>query len=195
MPIGKGAVYLVDPSDSSRIAEFDSKFKVPVIIISEHHEIHEGDSYIADKEVTAASLDLAFKVPAGTKRMHLIFQWATESKAHIEIHEGRTWTAGTGSTVTIFNRDRNSGSTSQVEEDTGGAFAANMAVVQDPTGQAGGTIIHDEYVWSDKRQTVRNRDVAEFILKNNETYVVKLTSDDGAKGLHTALHWYEHTDE
>lgn len=197
MPISGsgGTTCLTDPSDGSRLAEFDNKFKIPIFINLEHHEIHEGDSYIADKEVTAASLDLAFKVPAGTKRMHLIFQWAAESKAHVEIYEGRTWTAGTGSTVTIFNRDRNTPKSSQVQEDTGGSFVANMAVIQDPTGQAGGTIIHDEYSWSDKKQTVRNRDVAEFILKNDETYVVKLTSDDGAKGLHIALHWYEHTDE
>ena len=183
-----------DPNDATRFGEFDSKFQIPVVIDVAHHEIHEGDSYIADNVVDAAGLDLAFKIPTGTKRAHLIFQWAAESKAHIEIYEGRTWTAGSGSKVVIYNRDRNSTNTSQTQEDTTGTFGANMGVVKNPTGQAGGTVIHNEYSWSDKKETVRNRDVSEFILKNNSTYLIKLTSDDGVKGLHIALHWYEHTD-
>lgn len=194
MPVSGGNVSLVDPSNSSRLAEFDTTFRIPIFIALEHHEIHEGDSYIVDVKVTAASLDLAFKIPSGTKRMHSVFQWAAESKAHFELCEGRTWNAGTGSTGTIFNRDRNNPNISQVQGDAGGSFVANMSVVQDPTGQTGGTVIHDEYSWSDKKQTVRSRDIAEFILKNDETYVAKLTSDDGSKGLHVALHWYEHTD-
>ena len=185
---------LQDPNDATRFSEFDSKFQIPVVINVAHHEVHEGNSYIVDEVVDAASLALAFYVPTGTKRAHLIFQWAAESKAHIEIYEGRTWNTGTGSKIVIYNRDRNSSNISQMEEDTTGAFVASMGVVKDPTGQAGGTVIHNEYAWSDKKETNRNRDVSEFILKNNETYVVLLTSDDGAKGLHIALHWYEHTD-
>ncbi len=190
-----GAVESVDPSDVTRRGEFDSKSKVPVFIDIEHSRIHGGNAYKVDKKITGTVLDLAFKVPSGIKRMHLIFQWAVESKAHIEVYEGRTWDPSTGSQLTIFNRDRNSANTSQVQEDTTGSFAANMAVVQDPTNQSGGTVIHDEYSWSDKKQTIRSRDIAEFILKNDEVYIVKLTSDDGSKGLHLTLHWYENTDE
>ncbi len=186
---------LQDPDDSTRLAEFDNKFQVPVVIDVEHHEIHEGNTYIIDVSTIGTSVDFSFKTSSSTKKVHMIFQWAAESKAHIELYEGRTWSAGSGSTATIYNRDRNSLNNSQIQENTTGTFATNMFLVVNSTGQAGGNIIHDEYVWSDKKETNRNRDINEFILKVNETYVAKVTSDDGNKGLHIVLHWYEHTDE
>jgi len=160
-----------------------------------HHRIHQCCVFKVDSVSAATSLDLAFKVPDGDKRTHFFFQWAAESMAHIQIYEGRTWTPGTGSKTPIYNRDRNSPNESYLLEDTTGEFIASMGVVKDPTGQSGGVVLHDEWTWSDRKETARSRDISEFILKNDTTYVLKLTSDDGVKGLHGVMHWYEQIPE
>jgi hypothetical protein len=195
------AVFLIDPADESRQAEFDNKFTIPVVISEAHHEVHEGDSFSVDHVESGAGFSLCFKVPSGTKRNHIILSWAAESKAELSLFEGREWDASSGSLVTIYNRDRNSDNASQLQEDQStGSFIANSAVILDPmnigsNGNAAGTEIHHWEVWSDKKQTSQTRSVSEWILKNDEIYVVTFLSNDGEKGAQVILDFYEHTDE
>ena len=55
------------------------------------------------------------------------------------------------------------------------------------------TIINTHYNWADKRFGAENRGISEFELKIDTEYEFLLTSDDGAKGLHIELNWYEVT--
>lgn len=181
--------------------ELDTKFKVPIVITVPHHEIHEGASFSVDHLEVGAGFSLCFKVPAGTKRCHMVISWTAESKGEIQLWEGREWDAETGSLKTIYNRDRNSSNTSQIQENQSSAsFVANSAVILTPdnigTGSnAAGTEVHHWETWSDKKTTYRDRGLNEWILKNDEVYVVTFVSNDGSKGAHVELDWYEHTDK
>lgn len=50
-------------------------------------------------------------------------------------------------------------------------------------------------MWSDKKQTTLTRGISEWILKNDEVYVVTFLSNDGVKGAQVILDFYEHEDE
>lgn len=161
-----------------------------------HHELHQGNMYTLVAHTggaTATALALAFRLPAGTKRMHAVVEWKSSGAAHLDIVEGATWDTGSGSAVNAVNHNRNSANTSQVEGDATGSFVAGTAV-QDPTTIAGGTIIHQEYEFAGNQESVAERSEREWILKNDETHVVRLVSDDGAEGLWLAITFYEHTD-
>lgn len=189
-------ISIVDPKNASRRGQFDTVFKIPVSIDVAHHKIHKSDSYTVSATILAGtSVSLAFKIPSGTKRNHITIEWATESKAHLHVYEGRSWLAGSGTTTRIFNRDRNSDNMSQVQDDSGGSFVTNMEMVVNPGTQAGGTTLPIDYSWGTKKEGNKGRAVSEWIYKNDETYVIKLDSDDGSKGLHLTVDWYEHTSE
>ena len=168
---------------------------VTTIIDLAHHEVHEGDAYSVN-HITTDSFNLAFKVPANAKKVHFVLKYSAESKAEIHLYEGREWDTGTGSKINIFNRDRNSSNESIVEEDSGGSFGGNMAVVLNPGnpgigGNAAGVDINGFETWSDKKQTVSERGHSERILKSNEVYVVSFVSNDGVKGSQLEFCWYE----
>lgn len=197
-----GAVRMVDPNDDTRFAEFDSSFKVPIYITAPHHEKHEGDSYCTGASVdsgTQASLNIAFKVPIGEKKNHMLVEWYSESKAHFDVYEGRQWSTGTGTLINIMNDERNSANTSQLLQDKSAtpSFTVTNQVLKDVTGATlGNRIRPTRYTWD--RFTVGGsqvRGTSEFILKNNETITFELTSDDGNKGMGIILRFYEHTDQ
>ena len=195
------AVIITDPNDPTRHAEFDNLFQIPITIDVEHHEIHEGDSFLAEHIESGTGFSLCFKVPAGTKRDHILLSWAAESKAEVSIFEGREWDASTGSLVTIRNRERNNGGASQLQEDQStGSFIANSSVILNPGNiglgcNAVGIEIKHFEVWSDKRATEHAMGHNEWVLENDEVYVFTFLSNDGAKGGQITLDFYEHTDE
>lgn len=157
-----------------------------------HYMVHIGDSYVC-QILTTNTVSLCFRVPAGMIEPHLTVMWAAESKATFQLWEGRTWTAQSGTLQTLFNRNRNSANESVLQEnETSGAFQATGKLVLTPTLQANGTLLDTGRTWSDKRETFTSRETEEFPLRRDETYVVLLTSDDGAtKGTHLILNWYE----
>lgn len=113
----------------------------------------------------------------------------------IELYEGPTWTQGTGTAFPIFNRNRNSATTSVLLEDTTGAFVATNNLIRKPAGFAGGTVIHDFYLFGDKKIGGEARDVQEIILKSNTTYAVLVTAIDGTNSAQVILNWYENTNK
>ena len=188
------SIRIVDTNN--RVAAVDSMTNTIQTIDYAHHEVHEGDSFVggyAMATAVAAALIVAWKTPAGTKRIHVVPEWITESKAHVSFLEGCTWNTGTGSALTPINRNRGSANESIVLGDSTGAFVANK-MVKDPTGLAGGTAIGANYTWSEKKVGSSARSVAEFVLKPDTLYAFSHTSDDGNKGAIIRLSWYEHTD-
>lgn len=174
----------------------DPKTQGIIAVESSHHELHEGHSLGVSAAVTATTLSFAFRVPAGTKRNHLLFEWAAEDKATFTVHQERTWTTNTGTVVAPGNRDHNSAIESQLEEDKSDTpnWTAG-GVLQDATLVADGTIKHIEQSWAAKNAGgARERGLYECILENGKTYVFLLTSNNGAKGLWVHLSFYEHTD-
>ena len=172
--------------------------KVPILLNS-HNEIHQGDHYRCTANIptaTAAVLLIAFKSPTSTKLKHLFVEWWSESLAHLEILEAATWTTNTGTLINIYNSYRDSTNTSEMEEDKTAtpAWQANMKMLQDVSVPAGTVLAGwTEYAWAAKKIEADRRADDELIIKSNVQYIVRITSDDGNKGLGLSLNWYEHT--
>lgn len=160
-----------------------------ITIEVEHYEIHEGNSFVVCVVVASGtSLSISFKT--NTKKIHMLVCYSSESKSHMEYIEGVTITATTGTEEIIFNRDRNSDNESTVLQNKSGAFVADNKVLIDAT-TTGGTSIVEHSNWVDKKYGTSRRGIGEYILKTDTEYEFLLTSDDGAKGLHIDLNWYE----
>lgn len=168
----------------------DSVDEANIGITLSHHEVHHGRSFTVVTTVAAgASRSLSFKTGT-TKQLHLVIGYASESTAHIEYKEGVAITATTGTEILIINRDRNSATISTVLQNKSGSFVADNKILIDAT-TVGGTVISTHVNWSDKKYGASRRGLGEYILKEDTQYEFILTSDDGAKGLHIELNWYE----
>lgn len=188
---------LVDPHDNSRLQEFDNMFKIPIGITVAHHEIHEGNSFVSDivdeDMADNETLSLSFKTSNAAKIIHMIVETSFKGAGHVEIDEGGTWDVGSGTQNPIYNRERNSTTISTLlENTTSGPFIANNAVVLNASSYNAGTIIHDFYVFGEKKLGGELRDVEELVLKKNQTYLIIATADAGTNGSQITLNWYEH---
>jgi hypothetical protein len=168
----------------------DAMTNAKVGITYEHHELHEGDSFVLS--VTDGSMagteyiGLAFITPASPKRVHMVAEWATLGVAHSEIIEGAVVTGGTAAVP--FNRNRANITASAVTSCKTYDSAAGDTI-------GGGVTIHSAYAYSAKNQgSEGGRDAQEIILAPQTTYAFKAISDAGGGAITISLHWYEHTD-
>ena len=153
----------------------------------EHHEIHEGDSYITSDVNDVASggwMSYLIKTPNSTKWAHCLVSIQSEGESEFRICENPTVTAN-GTAMSLINRDRNSSNT------------ATTAVYKIPSCTASGdTVIIDHWGGTAKAgvaQSGLSRARGEFILKQNEDYLVYISNQAGGAN-QTAIHveLYEH---
>lgn len=199
-----GSVRQVDPDDDTRLGAFDSKFKSPISVDSEHSEIHECHSFerhIDSANTAVATLNVAFKTLSGSKLAHMIFGFSSNDEILFEVLEGATWTQGTGTALTVFNHNRDCADPSTVilEDKNQATFTASNQVIKDVTGISGGTVFENQYTYNaglGAAVSAETRNAAhEWNLKDNTTYVVRMTQTDGNCKMTATIHWYEHTDE
>lgn len=170
------------------------------IIDVEHHEVHTGANFRAQANGTdITSLALAFRVkPDQTKQPHLIFAWTTLSSGYLQLIEGCSWTAESGTVVVPKNSNRNFTTESILQNDKAGEGSwADNGILKDPSSISGGTVI------SDKRDYHNDTFLAapggggsrreEIVLKPGETYALVWTSTDGSKSAQIWMEWYEHS--
>ena len=165
----------------------DPKTNALRAINEEHGSIHEGDHFFFsnfEDENTSGTIELVITTPDTTKWGHFLFRVASTEKIEVKLYEGATTVAG-GAAVTPINNNRNSINTS------------GMSVVKDPTSIGGdGTQID---AWSTGStgpfaqlgHAERNE---EIILKQNEKYLLRITSKTDNNTISYAAHWYEHVD-
>lgn len=169
------------------------------VIRDSHFHLHMGHHFrcsVSIATAVAAVLTLSFKSPTSTKLKHFFIEWNSESAAHLEVLEAASWDTNSGTLVNIYNSYRDSSETSELQEDKTAtpAWQANMKMLQDVTTPAGTVLASwTERTWADKKFGANRRIENEIIIKSNSQYIIKLTSDDGNKGLGIALNWYEHT--
>ncbi len=197
-------VVLQDPDDATRQAIMDIVFKVPVTIDTGHYAIHNSKSFTADVVDETLSDDatiiLAFKTMAGIDRAHMIFEFTTLVGGDLRIWQGPTWTAETGSLVSIINRKRLASMTSSglLENSGQAAFTASDAVILNPTGLNTGsaTELHHLFAWGKKERLAGGnvRDANEWVLKPDTQYAAVFTADGGSNKAQIILNWYENTD-
>ena len=170
-----------------------------------HHEVHAGSSFIFDYVDEALADDetitLAFKTPAGTKRLHFFPQFTTLVGGDMRVYEDTFWTAGTGSAQSVINRKReDSMSSSIILENVSSAstFIANGKIIANPTGHdsSAATMIRHLYGWGKKEKfNAAGEDENELVLNPDTTYAVVFTAEGGSNKAQLILNWYEHTDK
>lgn len=179
---------------------FDTVTGTLVVMQREHYAIHQGynfrtSSYNSSVS-SSGSVVLAFKTPTGTPeiRANFVFGWATGGKGHIQVYKGGSWTGGTGTDLTPVNSNHDSANTSGFLGDASGSFVANK-VVEDPTSPTGGTMVWDNYWFSESKSGATGSHNSELLLEPDQTYYIKLTNDEGtAQPCFLSIDWYEAED-
>lgn len=145
-----------------------------VTIATDHHEIHDGGSYVASRVAdlgSGASDTILIIVPDdNTKRYHLVSSYGAELESHFDFYEDATLsatTSATGTAITSFNRERNSSKTSAL-----GIYHSPVLA----TAGGDGTKIFEKHAGSGKQEGTELRGSEEFVLKNNTKYVLRLTN-------------------
>lgn len=195
-------VFIADPLDEGRLGKFDSIVEVPVILDQGEHQVNEKKVFssiftkepVADLEVVA----LAFKTPAGTKRIHLIGEFTTLTGGVLDLIEGVAWDAETGTTNAILNRFREAvpQPSAMLENQGQASFEASNKVIVNPDNLAGGTILSSFRAFGEKnRFSGAGYAIAKWILKPDTQYVCKFTSTAAANAAQVSILWNEHTDE
>lgn len=155
-PTGKAMQVQIGPGDVIS--------NLPVVMQYDHHQIHEGEStrwQDVQSSLGSSTVKYGLTVPtyAVTIRApHLIITSDVyNGTVLVQLYEGATFT--NGSTVTGYNRNRNSATTAGLTV-TGGVTSTN------------GTLIDSFYVGSGTRSAASNRASVEWVLKSNTIYRV-----------------------
>ena len=167
-----------------------------------HHEIHAGSSFhvqnYGSAVAAAGNVRISFATPAGTKRAHMVFSFASEGSSHLTIAEGATWTTNTGTVVAPTNQLRaaSPGASVLLEDKTDTPNWTANGVLIDATADAAGTTLRNVYVFGTNKIGGEGNHDTEIILKPDETYTISVTNDESvAKKIILHLDWYEHTDK
>ena len=187
MPLDRGLFRRVLLSDSDGDAiGIDPMTRVINTIEYEHHEIHAGSMFRAGEEVAlsnAGTRVIHILTPDTTKWAHLVYNISNTLETEFEWFEAPTVT-GNGTAVASYNRNRNS------------LTAATTLVFHTPTTTADGTLLSTRREGLGKTAGGTARSVAEWILEQNTSYMLRLTSRGGAGTTNYVnwwLVWYEHT--
>lgn len=141
-----------------------------VAIEIEHHKVHEEVFYFVsdiDTDVdTAPPKYWHIKTPDSSIRFHVKVNIETDTGGLVELFENPT-TTDDGVALTPYNADRNSSNVSSVE------------FYRDPTVGADGTRLQVARIGAgrDKKLGGVARPGSEWILKQNEQYLIKITPD------------------
>ena len=172
---------------------YDDVTGVQVIIPHEHHEVHEGKSFfvsVYDVDLdTSDTLALSLLTPALTK-IHVLVLIDNTSTSLFEIIEGATNVDG--SNIPVYNRDRNSATTSEIMSSK---LTPTPNVVTTGSTFTGGTTIHSQVIrelgGGKEKIGGATRGSAEIILKVNTIYAFRLTglADNGSANV--GISWYE----
>ena len=150
----------------------------------EHMEIHEGEHFFVtdiDIDIDAAGPKYwRITTPNSNTVMHFTFRVVSKDAAVIQLYENPTIdAAGTG--LTIYNNNRNSSDTS------------TATVFKDTTITGEGTLLISERLASGvngRGGGILNR-ANEIILKANEDYNIKVTSDGDNNEATIVMQFYE----
>jgi len=184
-PTGYSRIRLYDP-ESGFESQLDSVEGSLIQIDNVHHAIHDGEHFQAcvfDGDVDIGSPKyIRITTPDTTVEQHIIIDVSADGGFLFELYENPTINAA-GSAVSIHNNNRRSTntSTSNVYEDT-----TTQAPNNDGTRLCGG------YSGGEKKKaTAEAGSRTEWILKRNEDYIVKITSDADNTRIMVNLAWYE----
>jgi len=185
----------------------DSQTRAWNVIDYEHHEIHGGSSfachYFNDCTNIGEMTMIAFNTPNTAKWIHIVFEASSTAAAYMAIYEVADLDVDEGTDLAIYNRDRNSATTSVVSTietvpEAGKATSYTEAQASGATLSTA-TELERHYMGAGAAGADvagQARATAEWILKQATQYafvIVSTTNDDNTHSLR--LSWYEHTNQ
>lgn len=169
--------------NSGKVNGRDDYSNGQMVVSFEHHEIHEGNHYTIAGHQTfsnAEVVDFTVVTPNTTKWLNMTFSIKGSGALSIDVKEGATVSA-TGTALTPINNNRNSSNTSGGTFRTGDTFSGE------------GTLIYSEYDGANRTTGFIERS-AEMILKQNTTYIFRITNQTASNNeISYRGDWYEHT--
>ena len=169
-----------------------------VIIANAHHKLHDGDAFSAhyNQQVTD-TLDrsvIAFTTPAKTE-IHMVIQATCTAASDLFILEGATGTTTGATDLTVFNRDRNSSTTSLLTSIDGTVGSVSYYSLTTDTAITGGTAIYQEHIGAGQQGKAvhgASRGTQEWILKKSTVYDIELKANDAnTNDQLIEISWYE----
>ena len=159
-----------------------------------HHEIHSGSHFKAGYQdasmATGDTISLVVVTPNTTKYAHWKLTSQSTGEAIIQVFEACTAT-DSGTSVTVWNRNRNSSKTNTV-------LVGHTPTLGTPIATARGTKMVERWIGGTgfkEDSGGEHRGDNEFILKANTKYLVLgIAVGDGIK-VAIGCDWYEHTDK
>ncbi len=175
--------------------EHDDRADARVSITATHSRVHDGKSFgISILDATMSTNDvltIGLKTPSDLIKLHLVHHASTSGAGKFEILEGSTLTAGSGSALPIYNKDRNSSNASKVKDISTIPPTVNSATLW-PTIGAVGTIIFSTLIGAGtNKSSGESRGILERILKADTQYVFRLTALANSNRGTLAIDWYE----
>ena len=164
------------------------------IIAFAHHEIHEGDSFVATADATLATdgtIVLSFRTPDTAKWSHMTLLARSSGEANVQLVENPTVTLSAGASHPAFNRNRNSATVTTLSDSSTAAWVPGSITLGGT--QSGGTMIYEEHFGAGQTRGGATAGRNEFVLKQDEEYAIILTSEANANDCELILDWYEHT--
>ena len=173
-----------------------------------HHEIHVGSSFTTHFDNTTTGNDdhrtvIGFKTPNTTKWIHVIIGVSATAAAEFSVLEAPTVSDNAGTDLAIYNRDRNSDTTSGVlslenPAVAGGATSFIEAQIGAASLSGGTQVTHVTLAGGLGKKAVGGlaRGSEEWILKQNTKYLFIMQNLNDTANLHEIdLSWYEHTNK
>jgi len=153
----------------------------------EHYEIHEGNHYKCqdyDDDVdSGVSKFWHVKSPNTSIRVHLCYKIITSKNGLLEFFEDATF-SNSGTTLTVFNNNRNSTNTTTTE------------IFKDPIITASGTRIDVNVLGTDGTGVAgavggSSKRTDEIILKSGTSYILKITALSNDTRISSCFSFYE----
>jgi len=179
----------IGPQSNRIIPTADKATHAINVVDYAHHEIHSGSAYIVIHSMLRADTEVSevrIQTPDTTKWAHALIGVQSALASTVAFHESTSMTHTAANVMTPLNRDRNSTSTSA------------MLICHTPTGADTSAPTFTEYIGasaSGGRIAVGggSSSRAEYILKQNEDYLIRVTSRADGNAITILVDWYEHT--
>lgn len=152
------------------------------VIEIDHGKIHDELAYFHSSFIelpSSESRQFVFIAPNTTKRIHLVWEIDVESESSITLTE-EIATDADGTSITSFNRDRNSANTT------------DLVLTHTPINPTGGIVLVSKRKGEGRKIGGISRDAFEIILKQNTKYLIDITNLSTGNSLTNWLfNWYE----
>ena len=186
--VGDGSIDLALGAEVAISAPIDSATGAIETVDYSHHEVHSGGHYFIEGWIEhdiTDTLEWVVTTPDTTKWAHMDFRISGTDITTIDIYEGSSNVVN-GTPITALNSNRNSANTSV------------LTILRDPSSITDGVLIGGFKFGSSgggNKASVggsATRD-DEMILKQNTTYLWRITSGADDNYISFRGNWYEHT--